>query len=234
MKVLVLSIFPELLEPHFKTSLLGKAQDSKILQLTALNIRNFAAAPHFKVDDQPYGGGPGMVMRPEPLCAAIRAAKQELPQAPVLLMSASGQRFVQASARRLSTLPELILVCGRYEGIDQRVIDSLVDEEICIGDYVLMGGEVAALAVLEACTRLIPGVLGNQASLLHESFEDQLLEGPQYTRPAEFEGCKVPSVLTSGNHQEILSWRRAQAQQRTARVRPEQISGKSGVVSDEH
>ena len=220
MKVELITIFPELFSGFLTSSLIAKAQERSLLSIATLNIRDFAEPPHFHVDDTPYGGGAGMLMKAEPLAKAIEDAKTRLPNARVILLSASGQTFTQSKASELSVCPELILVCGRYEGVDQRVIDILVDEELSIGDYVLMGGEVPAMVLIEACTRLIAGVIGNEESVEHESFRSQdestQLEAPHYTRPAEFRGRKVPDVLLSGNHKKIAEWRLAESKKLTA------------------
>ncbi len=221
MNIIVLTIFPELFDGFRSTGLFGKAVEKELLSFDAINIRDFAEPPHYHVDDAPYGGGPGMVMKPEPLAKAIRCAKKKLPEATCIALTAAGKTFQQSDARRLSA-NDLILLCGRYEGIDQRLIDSLVDEEISIGDYVLMGGEIPAMAVLEATSRLLPGVLGNPDSIDCESFSEKLpqgaiLESPQYTRPADFEGAKVPEVLLSGDHKRIQEWRKEQSLERTRR-----------------
>jgi len=185
------------------------------------DIRDFAEGKHRVTDDVPYGGGAGMVMKPEPLVKAIEAAKQRRPSARVILMSPQGARFDQARAQALVRDGELILVCGRYEGVDERVL-GWIDEELSVGDFVLTGGELAALAVIDAAARLVPGVLGNDLSPQSESFAGEgLLEGPQYTRPPEFRGLKVPEVLLSGDHAKIAQWRREQALSRTRERRPD-------------
>ena len=185
------------------------------------DIRDFAEGKHRVTDDVPYGGGAGMVMKPEPLVKAIEAAKQRRPSARVILMSPQGARFDQARAQALVRDGELILVCGRYEGVDERVL-GWIDEELSVGDFVLTGGELAALAVIDAAARLVPGVLGNDLSPQSESFAGEgLLEGPQYTRPPEFRGLKVPEVLPSGDHAKIAQWRREQALSRTRERRPD-------------
>lgn len=228
MRIAILTIFPEIFSGFLSSSILSKAIQKNQLNIELFNIRDFAAPPHYQVDDTPYGGGAGMVMRPEPIAAAIEAAKTKLPAAKVILMCASGRLFNQNTAEQLSRLNEVIIICGRYEGIDQRIIDALVDHEISIGDYVLMGGEVAAMTVIEACVRLIPEVLGNKDSLGEESFNSadekgMLLEGPQYTRPAEFMGMKVPDILLSGDHKKIGDWRKEQSLSRRAQNRPDLI-----------
>lgn len=233
MKIALLTIFPEIFSSFLETSLIGKAIDRGLLDIRAVNIRTFAEPPHYTVDDTPYGGGAGMVMRPEPLAKALEHTKQQLPQAKTVLMSPAGVPFSQSKAQNLKLQQELILLCGRYEGIDQRIIDAYVDEEISIGDYVIMGGEVAAMVVIEATTRLIEQVLGNADSVRNESFAnsrgdglENLLEAPHYTRPPEFAGKKVPEVLLSGNHSKIEEWRREQAFERTRRLRPDLLPNK--------
>ncbi len=224
-KIEVLTIFPELFRDFSASSLIGKAVERGIISLRVNDIRQFAALPHHNVDDSPYGGGAGMVMKPEPLASAIDDAKSRLTNAHRVLLSPSGKRFSQSKALELSQRPEIILVCGRYEGVDQRVIDLCIDEEISIGDYVLMGGELPAMVLIEASVRLIDTVIGNSDSLTHESFNPSeygpLLEAPQYTRPPEFRGMKIPEVLLSGNHQKIAAWRREQALLRTKERRPD-------------
>lgn len=201
----------------------GEAAPPRPLLVTTINPRDFTTDRHRSVDDTPYGGGPGMVMKPEPLLAAIAAASAAAPELPVhrILLTPVGAPLTQATVRRLAALPHLVLVCGRYEGIDERVIESAIDEEISIGDYVLSGGELGALVVLDAVARLIPGVLGEPDSAAEESFSGDLLEYPQYTRPWKLGERQVPDVLASGNHAAIASWRRARSLERTARRRPE-------------
>src|SRR5713101_6421449 len=202
-------------------SLLGKAQEKGLLRARVMDIREFAAGRHRVTDDVPYGGGAGMVMKPEPLVAAIEAARAGLPGAHVVLLSPQGVRFDQRKAEELATRERLVLVCGRYEGIDEGVL-AYVDEELSLGDFVLQGGEAAALAVIEAAARLVPGVLGNEESAARESFAGEMvLEGPQYTRPPEFRGTEVPKALLSGDHARIARWRRRQALLRTRDRRPD-------------
>jgi len=227
MHIIILTIFPELFTSFLGASLIGKARQSGKLTVTCENIRDYASPPHYHVDDMPYGGGAGMVMKPEPLAAAIEAARGRIPGAPVILLSPAGEVFTQTTALELSRVPGLILVCGRYEGVDQRVIDLLVDREVSIGDYVLMGGEVGAMVVIEATARLIPEVVGNSESILHESFSagdgTGPLEAPHYTRPPEFRGHRVPDTLLSGNHARIAEWRKEQSTARTAARRPDLV-----------
>ena len=236
MKIDVVTIFPALFEPFRETSLLGAARRAGIVELAVHDLRDWTADRHRTVDDAPYGGGPGMVMRPEPLVAAIEAlagSKEDGREARVILLSPQGRRFDQAWAAALARERHLVLVCGRYEGVDQRAIDLAVDEEASIGDYVLAGGEVPAMVVIEAVTRLLPGVLGNPASAEIESFERGLLEGPQYTRPARYRGLEVPAVLRSGDHAAIARWRAEQARERTRRRRPDLLGAAAGEDGDE-
>jgi tRNA (guanine37-N1)-methyltransferase len=227
MRIDVITIFPELFEAFRETSLLGVACREGILELFVHDLRAWTRDRHRSVDDAPYGGGPGMVLRPEPLVEAIEAlagAKGEGRTARVVLLSPQGRRFHQAAAEALARQARLVLVCGRYEGVDQRVIELAVDEEVSIGDYVLAGGELPALVLTEAVARLLPGVMGNPASAETESFQSGcggLLEGPQYTRPAVFRGLEVPAVLRSGDHQAIARWRAEQARELTRRRRPD-------------
>lgn len=226
MKLEIITIFPGIFSGFLKESLIGKAISSKALSVTLTNFRDLAPPPHHSVDDSPYGGGPGMVLKPEPLADAIRAAKGRLPSALVILLSASGIPFKQATAHTLSERPELILVCGRYEGVDQRLIERYVDLELSIGDYILMGGEVPAMVLLESIVRLIPGIIGNLDSTTTESYEQGFLEAPQYTRPPTFEGLQVPEVLLSGDHKAISAWRTERSKELTIRRRPDLISNK--------
>jgi tRNA (guanine37-N1)-methyltransferase len=219
--VAVLTLFPRMVAVPLAESILGKAQEKGLLRARVVDVRDHAEGKHRVTDDVPYGGGAGMVMKPEPLVAAIEAARSELPGAHVVLLTPQGARFDQRKAEELSRRGKLVLVCGRYEGVDERV-RAFVDEEISLGDFVLTGGEVAALAVVDAVARLVPGVLGNEESPRSESFGgDMLLEGPQYTRPPEFRGRRVPEVLLSGDHARIARWRRKEALVRTRERRPD-------------
>jgi tRNA (guanine37-N1)-methyltransferase len=221
MRIDVLTLFPGMFEGPLRESILKRAQDAGLVEIRVHDVREWATDRHRTVDDTPYGGGAGMVLKPEPLTAAIRAVRGE--GAHVVLMSAQGRVFDQAAARRLALLPHLVLVAGHYEGIDGRVIESDVDEELSIGDYVLTGGELPAMVVVDAVARLVPGVI-EAASLAEESHTGGLLEGPHYTRPAEFEGKRVPQVLLSGDHPAIAAWRRAEAIRRTAERRPDLLA----------
>jgi tRNA (guanine37-N1)-methyltransferase len=228
MRIDVVTIFPALLEAFAGTSLLGGARREGVVTVAVHDLRRWTEDRHRTVDDAPYGGGPGMVMRPEPLVAAIEelaGRKQDRRTARVLLLSPQGRRLDQALVEELARETHLVLACGRYEGVDQRAIELAVDEELSIGDYVLAGGEVPAMVVIEAVTRLVPGVLGNPESAAQESFQAGLLEGPQYTRPAVFRGLEVPAVLRSGDHAAIARWRAAQARERTRRRRPDLLGG---------
>ena len=228
LSVEVLTLFPRMIAAPLEESILGKAREKGLLRVQVTDIRDFADGKHRVTDDVPYGGGAGMVMKPEPLVAAIEAARQRQPGAPVILMSPQGARFGQAKAQELASEGALILICGRYEGVDERVL-RWVDEEISIGDFVLTGGEIAALAVIDAMARLVPGVLGNALSAQAESFSGEgLLEGPQYTRPPEFRGLRVPEILLSGDHGKIAQWRQEQAVARTRERRPDLLTRQKG------
>jgi tRNA (guanine37-N1)-methyltransferase len=230
LRIDVFSIFPDLILPWTNTSLIGRAARADILDIRVHDLRAWTDDPHRSVDDSPFGGGPGMVMAPEPLFAAIEAVD---PARPLLLLGPGGDRLDQATARTLARSPGFSLLCGRYEGVDQRVADHLVDGELSIGDYVLSGGEAAALVVVEAVARLVPGVMGNQGSADDESFSEGLLEYPQYTRPASFRGWEVPDILRSGDHGLVERWRRAQSLHRTASRRPDLIEARGGLSGEE-
>jgi tRNA (guanine37-N1)-methyltransferase len=222
LQVEFLTLFPRMCEAYLAESILGKAQASGLVAARVTDVRDFAPGKHHVTDDAPYGGGAGMVMKPEPLVDAIEAARARVPGATVILTSPRGVRLDQALARRLAEQGRLILVCGRYEGVDERVMTA-VDMEVSIGDFVLTGGELAALCVADAAARLVPGVLGNEASAGAESFagEDGLLEHPHYTRPPQFRGAKVPEVLLSGDHRRIERWRRRESLRATRARRPD-------------
>lgn len=235
MRIEVLTIFPRLVEGFLGAGLVGRAAAAGVIDLRVHDLRSGAEDRHRSVDDAPFGGGPGMVLAPGPLWAAVEAAA---PVRPLYLLGPGGRCFDQARARQLAGLGTgsaggFSLLCGRYEGVDQRVADHLVDGELSIGDYVMAGGEAAALVVVETVARLVPGVMGNQASAAEESFADGLLEYPQYTRPASFRGWDVPGVLRSGDHGRIARWRRAQALARTLQRRPDLIAARGGMAPDE-
>lgn len=220
MRIDILTIFPDLFDGPLRESLLGKAMQAGVLDIRLKNIRDHATDKHRQVDDESYGGGPGMVMRPEPLFEAVESLGEGTKR--VIVLSPAGRRLDQPLVRELSVEPWLALICGRYEGVDERVVEGLPAEEISIGDYVLSGGEIPALVVLEAVTRLVPGVIGREESHQHDSFgEEGLLDHPHYTRPPEFRGMGVPEVLLSGNHAEIDRWRREAALEKTRRNRPD-------------
>jgi tRNA (guanine37-N1)-methyltransferase len=216
----ILTLFPGMVDGYVGQSILGKAQARGLLEVHAVDVREHAAGKHRVTDDSPYGGGAGMVMKVEPLTLAIEASRAALPGAPVLLMSPRGRPFVQAQAAQLAQGPGLVLVCGRYEGVDERVL-AAVDGELSVGDFVLTGGELAALCVLDAVARLVPSVLGNEASAGAESFGEGLLEYPQYTRPPSVRGQEVPEVLLGGDHARIARWRRWQSLRLTRERRPD-------------
>lgn len=230
MRVDVITIFPELFAPFREAGVLGQAIGRGEFTLEAHDLRRWTKDKHRSVDDMPYGGGPGMVMRPAPIVEAVEelAGVKGARQARVLLMSPQGERLSQAKAKELAGESHLAIVCGRYEGVDQRAIELAIDEELSIGDYVLSGGEAAAMVVIEALSRLIPGVLGNPESAESESFQQAGLEGPQYTRPAEFRGLAVPEVLRSGDHAKIARWRAEEALARTKARRPDLLNGAKG------
>jgi tRNA (guanine37-N1)-methyltransferase len=225
----VFSAFPEYFETPLHASLLGRARERDLLDVRVHDLRAYATDRHRSLDDAPFGGGAGMVMLPGPLFAAVESVQ---PPRPLLLMSAAGERFGQARATELAEGSGFSLLCGRYEGVDQRVADHLCDGELSIGDYVTAGGEVAALVVIEAVTRLVPGVMGNVESGSDESHVDGLLEYPHYTRPAEFRGWTVPEVVRSGDHARVDRWRRAQALRRTRARRPDLLAGRPLSESD--
>lgn len=222
MLIEIITIFPELFSNAFDAGMIYQARKKGLVQIEIVDLRNYTEDRHRTVDDRPYGGGEGMVLKPEPIFRAVEKCQERSGSRPhVILLSPQGATFDQEKAKELSLKQHLVLVCGRYEGVDQRVADSLVDEEISIGDFVLSGGEFAALVAVDAVTRLIPGVVGKGMSVLKESFMDELLDHPQFTRPPEFRGMKVPEVLLSGDHHEIQRWREEQALKRTHERRPD-------------
>lgn len=221
----VITIFPNLFSSFLAESLMAKAIEKKLLEVAVTTPRDFTTDRHQTADDRPYGGGPGMVLKPEPMAATIEGILAERPYRPrVIFMSPSGSRLTQAKVRELSQEEGLLLICGRYEGLDQRVIDLLVDEEISIGDYVVNGGEVPAMVVIEAVARLVPGFMGKNESADEESHQSGLLEYPHYTRPPEFRGLKVPDILLSGHHKEVALWRLKTSLARTLAARPEMLA----------
>ncbi|HEX9787183.1 MAG TPA: tRNA (guanosine(37)-N1)-methyltransferase TrmD [Candidatus Binatia bacterium] len=216
----IITIFPQMFDSPLGYSILKKAQEKDLIKIQVIDPRRYTTDRHHTTDDSPYGGGQGMVMKPEPLVAAIDQARSKAPHARVVLLTPQGQVFSQQTAQRLSEEQEIVLICGRYEGVDERV-KAFIDEEISIGDYTLSGGEPAATVVIDAVTRLVPGVLGNENSALDESFANGLLEYPQYTRPEEFRGMRVPEILLSGDHERIRRWRRQQSLALTSERRPD-------------
>jgi tRNA (guanine37-N1)-methyltransferase len=234
MRIDIITLFPEICRAPLNESMMKRAQENGALELRIHNLRDWTNDKHHVVDDAPFGGGQGMVMKPEPIFAAVEdlrgesrktsnaeQSKIEKREPKIILMSPTGRRFDQRLAEQLSQESRLVIVCGHYEGIDHRVVEHLIDEEISIGDYVLTNGAIAAVVVADAIVRLIPGVLGDEKSAHDDSFREGLLEGPQYTRPAEFRGWKVPEILLSGNHGEIAKWRKEQAKKRTRENRPD-------------
>ncbi len=220
MRVDIITLFPEICRVPLGESMMGRAQDAGALELRIHNVRDWTSDRHHIVDDAPFGGGQGMVMKPEPIFAAVESLRTEA--SCVVLMTPQGRRFAQPVAQEFAAREHLMVVCGQYEGIDQRVIEHLVDAEISIGDYVLTNGAIAAVVFVDAIVRLLPGVLGHEQSANDDSFGSSgLLEAPQYTRPAEFRGWKVPEVLLSGHHGEIAAWRRREAERRTRENRPD-------------
>jgi tRNA (guanine37-N1)-methyltransferase len=221
MKFDILTLFPAMFDGPFRESIVKRAVEEGLIDIRLHDIRAFASDRHKTADDSPYGGGAGMVMKVEPLAASIEAVKAERPTSRVVLTTPRGKPFDQATACEMAKEEALLIICGRYEGVDERVSELFVDDEISLGDFVMTGGELAAMAIVDAVSRLIPGVLGSADSAADDSFSDGLLEYPHYTRPAEFRGVNVPEVLLSGNHQEIAWWRRRQALQKTLAVRPD-------------
>ncbi|MDQ0215103.1 tRNA (guanine37-N1)-methyltransferase [Oikeobacillus pervagus] len=224
MRIDVLSLFPEMFEGVFQSSILKKASEKQAASYNVINFREFAEGKHKTVDDYPYGGGAGMVLKPQPIFDAVKAIQQERKEGQpprIILMCPQGERYTQQKAEELAKEEHLILICGHYEGYDERIRQELVTDEISIGDYVLTGGELGAMVVVDSVVRLLPGVLGNEASPVLDSFSSGLLEHPHYTRPAEFCGLKVPEVLTSGNHQLIEEWREKESLRRTLERRPD-------------
>jgi tRNA (guanine37-N1)-methyltransferase len=233
MRIDIVTLFPEICRGPLSESMMKRARENGALELHIHNLRDWTADKHHVVDDAPFGGGQGMVMKAEPVFKAVEELQEKTPNAQrstlnvqlrkprVILMSPAGRRFDQELARQLSTESHLIIVCGHYEGVDHRVVEHLIDEEISIGDYVVTNGGIAAVVLVDAIVRLIPGVLGDEQSALDDSFREGLLEAPQYTRPAEFRGWRVPEVLLGGNHGEIVKWRKEQSQKRTRENRPD-------------
>ncbi|MHB8764519.1 MAG: tRNA (guanosine(37)-N1)-methyltransferase TrmD [Deferrisomatales bacterium] len=226
MRFTVVTLFPEFFRGPFAAGILGRAAEAGVVELETVDLRSYGEGRHKVTDDYPFGGGAGMVMKPGPVVEAVEAVRRARPGCRVVLLTPQGRPFRQEAAQRLAQEACVALVCGRYEGFDER-IRAYCDEELSVGDFILMGGEAAAVAVIEATARLVPGVLGAATSPVEESLADGLLEYPQYTRPREFRGVSVPEVLLGGNHAEIAAWRRREAVVRTARRRPELLAGAS-------
>jgi tRNA (guanine37-N1)-methyltransferase len=224
----IITVFPELFSGVLDCGIIRRARSADLVNIRIVNLRDFTRDKHKSVDDRPYGGGEGMVFMPGPLFEAIEycCGEKKGPESQVVFLTPQGRTWSQDLAVEFATIPHLILVCGRYEGVDQRVIDCLVDREISIGDFILTGGEIPAMAVLDSIVRLIPGALGRPESAINESFSTGLLDYPQYTRPAEFRGQVVPEILLSGDHARIEKWRKEQALEKTKRARPELVTSK--------
>ena len=229
MRIDVFTIFPEAVGEMTTLSVLGRGQQNGLLDLRVHDLRMTTTDVHKTVDDKPFGGGAGMVLKPEPVFGAVEASN---PPKPLILLDPGGERFDQKKAAELADLDGFSLLCGRYEGVDERIRNSLVDEELSIGDFILAGGEFAAMVVIETVARLVPGVLGNQSSSIEESFDDNLLEYPQWTRPSDFRGLKVPEILVSGDHARVEKWRLAMAIVRTSELRPDLLE-RRGVSKEE-
>src|SRR5436190_3571303 len=233
MRIEIVTLFPEICRAPLSESMMKRAQEKGILELHIHNLRDWTTDKHHVVDDAPFGGGQGMVMKPEPIFAAVEDLKSKIENrnSKIVLMSPAGRKLDQKMATEFSNESHLIIICGHYEGVDHRVIEHLVDAEISIGDYVLTNGAIAAVVFVDAVVRLLPGVLGHEQSAADDSFSGGLLEGPHYTRPAEYRGWKVPDVLLSGNHAEIAAWRKEQALQRTRERRPDLLADTTDVSS---
>lgn len=223
MQIDILTLFPDFFNSPLSQSIIKRAVTRGIVRIEVINLRQFATGRHQVTDDRPYGGGPGMVLKIEPLVAAIRWERQRAPQARIILLSPQGRVLTQQVVQELAQLPHLLLICGHYEGFDDRV-QNYIDDEISLGDFILTGGEIPALAIVDAVVRLLPGSLGDEASVTSDSFADNLLKGPQYTRPRVFEGLAVPEVLLSGDHGRIARWRRLEALRRTWQRRPDLLA----------
>jgi tRNA (guanine37-N1)-methyltransferase len=225
----IVTIFPEIFRGIFEFGIVRRAVEAGLLDVAVHDLRQYTDDRHRQVDDRPFGGGAGMVMKPEPLFRAVEALSHGATESLTLLLSPQGRLLTQSIARELSTKSHLILVCGRYEGVDERVVEEVIDEEISIGDYILSGGEIAAMVLVDSITRLLPGALGCGESAERESFSDGLLDFPQYTRPAEYRGLKVPEVLLGGNHAEIERWRHERSVEKTRKRRPDLVADRETV-----
>ncbi len=226
MRIDVLTLFPEVMQPYLSASIMARASAAGVVDFHTHQLRDYSTDPHRKVDDRPYGGGPGMVMYCQPVCDAVAEIESKDDRKALrILLTPQGRPFCQDDARRFARADRLLLICGHYEGFDERIVEWLQPEEVSIGDFIMTGGELAALAVTDSVVRLLPGAIGSDESTDSESFEDGLLEHPQYTRPRAYAGLSVPEVLLSGNHADIEAWRRSQARRRTARRRPDLLPG---------
>ncbi len=235
MRIDVLTLFPEMFTGPLEYSIIKRARQAGVVKVHLVNFRDWARDKHHTVDDTPFGGGPGMVLKPEPVFDAVEALRSSQEAAgPLIYLSPKGEPLTQRLVKDLAALPALTLLCGRYEGLDQRVVDHLVDREVSVGDYVLSGGEPAAIVVLDAVVRLLPGALGDDQSTEDESFNDGLLEYPQYTRPAEFRGWNVPEVLLSGHHEAIRRWRKEMSVNVTRKNRPDLLRGQDDIIAGGH
>ncbi len=233
MKIDILTLFPKMFEGVFNESILKRAQERALVQINLINFRDFSLDKHKKVDDYPYGGGAGMVLTPQPIFDAVESVVNESRANPrILLMSPQGERFTQKKAEELAKEDHLVLICGHYEGFDERIREHLATDELSIGDYVLTGGELASMVIVDSVVRLIPGLLGNEKSRQDDSFSTGLLEYPQYTRPYDFRGYQVPDVLLSGDHQKIEEWRRQESLRRTFERRPDLLADASLTEKD--
>lgn len=231
MRIDVITLFPEVIQPYLTASILGRAQAARLVDCHVHQLRDYSQDPHHKVDDRPFGGGPGMVLMCQPVVDAVNVVEALDPRPALrLLLSPQGRPFTQAMAERLARHERLLLISGHYEGFDERIVELLQPEELSLGDFVMSGGEPATLAIIDAVVRLLPGALGNEAATGDESFQGQRLEYPQYTRPRVFGGLAVPDVLLSGNHAEIEAWRRAQSEERTRRRRPDLLQDHAAAV----
>jgi len=226
MRIDIITIFPKMFSPVLNESIIKRAQEKGKVKIYIHNLRDYSVDRHKKVDDRPFGGGSGMVLTAQPIFKAVEKIKSKIKSAKVILLCPQGEKFTQRTAKRLSSEKHLILICGHYEGVDERVRKALVDKEISIGDYVLTGGELPAMVLVDALVRLIPGVLGDKNSLNFESFEGNILEYPHYTRPANFKGLCVPGILLSGDHKKIETWRKKEALKRTKQRRPDLLKSK--------
>ena len=226
MRIYVLTLFPEMVEPVLSASIVGKAREKGLVTIETVNFRDWSTSKHGNVDDTPYGGGGGMVLMPEPIFRAVEHLPLSAAKPRVILTCPQGEPYTQKKAEELAREEELVIICGHYEGYDERIREHLVTDEVSLGDFVLTGGEIAALAIVDSVVRLLPGVLGNETSAVHDSFTTGLLEHPHYTRPADFRGWKVPDILLSGHHERIAEWRHREALRRTWQRRPDLLQGR--------